>query len=206
MSDEPDLVAVPWPSDPRGTRLLPRVSAILKGSFEMPRDEAAALRGTYVHQATAMLDGGGDGSGLDWSDLDPALEGYVRSWERGRDALALKVEMTECLVWSPAHRFVGHADRIGVTGDRWAIVDLKTGGQESWHRLQTAAYAQAASESLAGKGIIMRPAACWRIALYLRADGDMPASACWRGPDLFREDLAGFLACAQVWAWKRNHR
>jgi hypothetical protein len=75
--------------------------------------------------------------------------------------------MIEQALYHPQRRFGGRPDRVGTMGRFHAIVDLKTGAKEEWHRLQTALHSILVA---AQPGSL--PAEFWqRGALYLREDG-----------------------------------
>ena len=174
-----DLGVYRWPDG----MVLPSVTHIL-GTVDSRIGQYASdvhlARGRIVHKATALLDGWGDGSGLDWSTLDPAFHGYVHAWERFTRESGFKPLRVERAVRSIRYGFCGTPDRVGWfpqrRGDVLMLVDLKTSQSvEAWWALQTAAYAVADSETF-GQKIAARQ------SVILRPNGryDLPPS--WSSP------------------------
>lgn len=98
--------------------------------------EEAALRGTYVHEATALLDKGD----LDLEKLDPSLVGYVRAWETFKAEKKPEILKIEHRIEIPESNISGTLDRLIRMDGKEFLVDLKTGGPEPWHRWQVALY------------------------------------------------------------------
>jgi len=138
----------------------------------------SAERGTLIHKMTEVLERGeGDEFGDDFQhagEFRPYLVAYALSkleigliykwveeklfWFSGGPLNTTASGFLTCV-------FAGTADRIAVLPDgQLCVIDLKTGGKEKWHRLQLAAYRDAAEQRL--KVRIHRTA-----ALYLKKDG-----------------------------------
>ena len=122
--------------------------------------QEAQLRGQHVHRCCELLDQGD----LDWDSVHPEFRGYVEAWQRFTDEYGVESSLIEYRSYHPQLRFGGTLDRRAVVG-RWnatAILDLKTGVEEYWHRWQTAGYG-----TLGG--------AAWvrdcRAAVYVHEDG-----------------------------------
>lgn len=178
-----------------GGRVLASVTQILKrnGLIESGwYSQESALRGQYVHEATALLDQGA----LDESTIDARLGGYIEAYRRFLADVQPVIRAIETRVARPSvpgFGFAGTIDRVAILRD-WnseVIIDLKTGSESPWHRIQTAAYAQAF-----GTGIVRR--AC----VYLKADGYYR----WREHDDILSDTSAWDACIHLFAWReRNH-
>ena len=138
----------------------PRVSAIIRGggltSGFMP-DEFYLDRGQKVHAACEFLDEGD----LNRDDLDPALAGYVRAWERFKDYYGVKVIAIEQRVWNPEHRYKGRLDRLVDATFGKAVLDLKCGGPMAGYGSQLAAY----------QNCLENPEGWLRVGAHLFPDG-----------------------------------
>lgn len=117
----------------------------------------ATLRGTYVHEACAML----DDDALDF--IDPAYAPYVDAYRHFLDDLTPTWAYIEHKVYDLARGYAGTLDRVGFLNDKWVLVDLKTGADQPWHGPQTAAYARLMPHANG-----LKPD---RYGLYLRKDG-----------------------------------
>lgn len=128
---------------------VPSVTAVLKLAglsdySDIPVNilEMAAARGTALHEATALL----DQDNLDLDSVDPAIAGYLLSYQRWRESVEdwtiLAIEQWE--IAGGGGRIYGRTiDRkfIEPGGRRW-IVDIKTSSKKAnWWRIQLAAYA-----------------------------------------------------------------
>lgn len=170
-----------------GTRLVSVTQALKAAGIidDTWYSSEACLRGTYVAQATELADRGE----LDEENLDPALKPYVDAWKGFLLDTGCRVVTIESPVWSSLFGYAGTLDRVVNFGHGIdCIVDIKTGGVEDWHQLQTAAY-QLALEMPAD-----------RMAVYLRDDGTYSARS-HTDPN----DSKVFLAAVAVANWKLNH-
>lgn len=86
------------------------------GALEMARE-----RGTYVHEAMALLVRGE----LEWSSLDETWEPYIRSGERFLADSGIVVTGSEMPVYSERLRVAGTIDLTGVWRSREALIDFK---------------------------------------------------------------------------------
>jgi len=168
---------------------LPSVTTIITKGLGLHYDSPeAAARGTAIHEACALLDGGGDGSGLDWSSMPEEWHGYLRAWEMAKKWIAGKITAVEMPIRSSRYQYAGRLDRV-ISG---AVLDLKSGAEEPWHALQTWAYAEAYRETI-GRPRLYVP----RAAVYLRASGT---------PHIVEHEgdsgLHVFLALLQVYHWR----
>lgn len=102
----------------------------------------------------------------------------------------------ERILFSPTHGFVGTADCICKMDGVLSCLDLKTSKgiyPEYW--LQTAAYSCAAMEEFPGRVIQER----WII--NAKKDGGLDIEK--RDLGTYAEDLGAFLACNEIYRWKR---
>jgi len=97
--------------------------------------QAAMIRGTRVHKLTERWD---DGRTI---MVDEEIEPYLDQWQGAKDILGGEIIHSELRVASDKLRYAGTLDRaIRMDDQTILILDIKTGGKSSWHRLQTAAY------------------------------------------------------------------
>jgi hypothetical protein len=120
-----------------------------------------AARGQRVHLACLQLD-----QGIDIA-LPSGEWGYLRSYDRWRDAMCPRWTALEEPHYSPTYETAGTADRLGALQSP-VVVDLKTGPVASWHGIQLACY-DLLHDDLA-------PRQRRRLALYLSPDGHMAQS------------------------------
>lgn len=173
-------------------RHVPGVTSVLSwlsGYDKVPGGylEAAALRGTFVHQCTELH----DQSDLDWSSIPGEWLGYVGAWVRFRDETGFEPELIEARVFSSRHWYAGTLDRAGVFHKIDApptVLDIKTTAQlHPVVALQTAAYHAA----MPGKSRYKR-----RLTVQLRSDGTYRLE--WHKAN---HDLARFLAALTLYQW-----
>lgn len=116
------------------------LDSILGDAFEdVPPDrlEFCQGRGNAVHEAAALLIGGE----LDWSTVDPRIEGYVRAAEKFHQDCPGKIVYTEKRMVSPYLGIAGTPDIVKFLRGRRSLIDYKTSQQmKPRMRLQTAAY------------------------------------------------------------------
>ena len=85
--------------------------------------ERAAEFGTHVHLACAMA----VRETLDWDDLDPALEPFLRGFQKFlRDGKAIVLE-SESPVYHAGLQYAGTLDLVVEMNGSQAVVDIKTG-------------------------------------------------------------------------------
>lgn len=183
-----------------------RVTACLEVLWpNRPTSEEALFRGRYVHKACALLDGGLDGSGLDWDSVLPEYRPRLGAWDYFKDLSGFEPVAIELFVWSHERRFAGRLDRIcrlpklkaplSDPKGLW-VLDLKT-SEEAWagEGAQTAAYEFAYREVTGYRGKMRR------LSVHLHANGK-PSMEEWKDP----ADLSTFLAAHHVIHWWRRHR
>lgn len=138
-------------------------------------------RGGRVHDRTAALDRGHEAPPVLATDL-----GYVESWTRYCRLWQPQMILVERSLWDPVRRVAGTPDRVAVLrrpGFRpaLAVLDPKTGAEETWHRYQLAIYGVivtawrarcAPSRGLAALPLVLQD-------VYLREDGGDPKVRVW---------------------------
>lgn len=173
-------------------RVIPSVTQILTDAGLIDTQwftEQATIRGTYIHEATAL----DDADNLDCDTLDESLAGYVAGWRAFLSETGAEILSIEERLCSPAFTYAGTLDRrIMFQGCEW-VVDLKSGGPLRWHTLQTAAYA-----SLAARPQHM-PAGLKRATVHLKANGRYSFT-----PHADPKDFGIFGATVALYHWKRT--
>jgi len=165
--------------------------------------ELATQRGTVVHQACELIDGGGDGSGLNWESLDPTIDGYCHSYRSFIEEWEFEPKTLEQLVVSNRYRYKGHLDRTGKVrfpGTKLekvdCLIDLKSGPPRPSTALQTAAYLRAYRDQT--QDTTPRK----RFSVHLDRDGGKARVVPYEDP----ADIYDFLALLQVYRWRERHR
>lgn len=134
--------------------------------------EFAASRGQAVHSATHYI----DDETIDWSTLDPRIEGYLRAYDKFKAESGFIPELIEVPVYNPYGNYAGMVDRIGFMNDYITEIDFKTGSAPFWVGLQTAAYAAACGHTY---GVHIEK----RFALELKDSGKYSLVACTNPAD-----------------------
>lgn len=119
---------------------LERVTNILKlelGLYRYSR-QYAAQRGSDVHAACQYWDEGD----LDENTLDSEISRYLAVYQRAVEIEGIEVLQNEVRRYHPKYLYAGTCDKIAKVKGVMALIDLKTGQEESWHAWQTAAYAE----------------------------------------------------------------
>ncbi len=120
-----------------GDRVVPSNTQILKDVGIVDTryyNIEAALRGTYVHQASEIYCRN-DGD-FHWPAVDERYVGYVRGWERFVLESGFKSVLIEHPVIGPG--FATTVDRVGWLNGRLVVLEIKTGSRPEWVVLQTA--------------------------------------------------------------------
>lgn len=176
-----------------GGRQLPSVTAILTAVGAIDSDwytDASKRRGTWVHEATALLDRGE----LDADEAQvrtPEYWPYVAAYQAFLKDAQPDICDVECRVHDDLYGYAGTLDRTLFLNGRWSLLDLKTGSPARWHRLQTAAYARLRLNDGRTPD---------RYVLYLKPDGTYRLSE----PCTDRQDEAIFLSAVTWAAWTRG--
>ena len=121
--------------------------------------EWARERGRLVHLTTEYHDRGE----LNEATLDPALVPYLDSYKAFLHESGATWDGIELRLGDRTRRMAGTLDRLGAFG----LLDIKSGGREYWHQLQTAIYALLAQTN----GYILSARRVKRWGLYLTSDG-----------------------------------
>lgn len=148
--------------------------------------ESALERGGHVHRACALLDGWGDGSGLDLFSLHPVLVPYVDAYRAWLLIWCPKFIAIEATVIHHGYRYQGRLDRV--TDEE--IWDIKCGPDISPSEgLQTSAYMRAFS-----------PKSRRRFSLHLYPNGKYKVEE-WKD----RADFPVFLGLLGTHQWRIRH-
>lgn len=140
----------------------------------------------------AMTSGERDDDRVPHTDCRPYIDAYATFLrETG-------FRMTHCAVEvrNAAYRYIGHIDQLGLLPARTfgaALIDIKTGGESDWHRLQLGGYKPAVIQTI---GEVPD-----RFNLYLTNDGKYRL-VCRNNP----RDVSEFAILAQAWHIKRGFR
>ena len=107
-----------------------------------PFTEAARLRGTHVHKATAIMDTGR----VDSSTVSDSVLGYAMGWEKFCRDWNYRIRLREVPMYHPTLLYGVTPDSEGLTDhplglwkDRPTVVEMKTGDVKWWVCIQTAA-------------------------------------------------------------------
>ncbi len=176
-------------------RVVPSVTQILTDAGLIDTQwftEQATIRGTYIHEATAL----DDADDLDCDTLDDSLAGYVAGWRAFLYETGAEILSIEERVCSPTFTYAGTLDRrVMFQGAEW-VVDIKSGGPLRWHALQTAAYAALVE---AGPRHLSQPGPLKRATVHLKANGRYSFT-----PHADRTDFDIFSATVALYHWKRT--
>jgi hypothetical protein len=173
----------------------PRVTAILTncGLREWPRNISQEdrqwylERGTAIHAASVLFDNGT----LDESSLDTRIAGFVAGYKKFRSEMPWKIVVSEHEVVSTRWGYRGTLDRVfHAPGYGKVLIDIKTNEADTVTRLQTAGYVIAYGRKINRRGAVgLKSDGTYRFVMY-----DDDAS-----------DIAAWLACVQLAAWKRRN-
>jgi len=170
-------------------KTLPSVTTIIKEAGLIDTTwftDGAATRGTYVHQATELL----DRDDLDETSLDPALVPYVDAYKRFKADTGFYISGIEKRIHNATYGYAGTLDRVGkFPGDSIeSIIDIKTGKPEKWHGLQLAAYRLCLGNELRKRfGLYLSDSGIYRLERYTD-----------------RQDIQVFLACLTIYKFKES--
>jgi len=139
-------------------RPVPSVTGVLKDlGFIDTRwyNDEARDRGTYVHAACTFI----DEERLNWKKVPEQYQGYLKAYIAWKDYTKFRIQSNEVLVSNREFWYAGWVDKVGILWRHKTIIDLKTGGEADWHKLQSAAYG------------LCFPRKPQRYTLYLKEDG-----------------------------------
>lgn len=175
--------------------VLPSVTQVLKAArlidYSMiPQEilQAAAERGTAVHQALEGIDNGL----AEPANVAPAIAGYVEAALRFYLEAQFEPTLVEYRNYHKGWRYAGTLDRLGTMAGCQTILDFKTGILLPGHGLQLAAYL----------AMLPEPRRYRRIAVKLSEDGSYHVEE-YRAAD-YRRDIRIFLSALDCWRWKES--
>lgn len=156
---------------------IPGVSEILEGAgLSDPRwyKDGSAQKGTDIHSVIEQYNKG---------ELESAGEysGYLQAWREFLSDREITVESAEERMYHPLYRYAGTIDCTGSCGSSRVLVDVKTGVEQRWHKLQVAAY-----------GLLCDQPEL--VIVYLKEDG-------YRAVDSDYRDKEVFLSALRCWKW-----
>ena len=125
----------------------------------------SADRGITIHRGCAHRDQGRDMAAFLKSEYGGYLTSYIR-WCNAIEPFWTAIETPQ---YSPRYQTAGTPDRIGTIHGLPVILDLKSGGQASWHGIQLSLYALIQDSDIPPRNFR-------RMALYLRSNGRMAQS------------------------------
>jgi len=165
----------------------PHVTEILRLVRNMDfTPESALERGRHVHKACALLDGWGDGSGLDFENLHPVLVPYVDAYHSFREIRRPVYIAIEHKVEHQQYRYQGRLDRATEED----VYDLKCGSDvHPAEGLQLAAYERAYGRKHRR-----------RFSIHLYPNGRFKVHE-WKD----RSNFSVFLALLNIHNWRIRH-
>jgi hypothetical protein len=147
----------------------PSVTHVLETVFKpFRRDNDYALtRGTAIHKAISLLEGFGDGSGLQGGveGLDSRLRPYIDGWLEFKRVADIEIVSCETPLLHQALGFAGTPDIRCIAWGEPAIIDIKSGGTAPLVWLQLSGY-ELLAKMADGFGLDIH-----RHALYLPGNG-----------------------------------
>ncbi len=152
--------------------------------------EYALERGRHVHRACSLLDGWGDGSGLDYDSLHPVLKPYVDAWGSFVAVSRPRFKAIEAEVIHTGYCYQGRLDRA--TDEE--ILDLKCGGDPH----PSTGFQLSAYERGYFKGLRARPRR--RLAIHL-----LPTGRYFVEEYKDRADFPLFLGLLNIHQWRIKH-
>lgn len=96
----------------------------------------ACMRGVAVHKATEYF----DKDMLDMNSVDDEVMPYLEAWIKFKEHFKVEMLEIEKVVGSKKYRYAGTFDRVAKINGSLCIVDIKTGGKQDAHAIQTAGY------------------------------------------------------------------
>lgn len=149
------------------------------------RRDAAAMRGTSVHEAFEAL---GEGKVPKVTDYPVHERGYIQAIARWWGTYEPKVLHNELMVGSAVHGYAGRMDLLAEVDGRVGVLDLKTSRavRES-HHFQTAGYRLAVAES-------GYPATSFGAIVRADQDGTFEYLESWATPSQFLALHKSYLA------------
>lgn len=119
---------------------VPSVTTIISSGLSLDYsniDPWYADFGTAVHKAVELFVLGT----LDESTLMEEIKPYLIGFKKFLAETEFEVTETEQKLFHKELFVAGTADLFGLFGDKYSVVDIKSGVKQKWHGVQTAAYA-----------------------------------------------------------------
>lgn len=150
--------------------------------------DQARWRGKCVHKGIELL----VQDALDWSTVDDAIAGYLRSFARAIEILKFQILGSEMPCFDLSHGCI--PDLWGILNDQPTIIELKTGPIPAWAAIQTALQRRALKTHT---GFV----ATKRFGLRLMADGSFAKLVPFEDA---RDDRRA-MGMVDSWWWKQEH-
>lgn len=170
-------------------QILPSVTDILRSAGIIPLDvgnDEAMARGTFVHEATAIMD-----KGLELEEVPEEYEPFIRAYMKFMSSSGAEPVLIEQPVYNALYRYAGTLDRLYlINGERW-VADIKTGSVPDWAPIQLAAYASC-----------LEPPTWKRVAINLREDGSYKVIS--YPARTWHSDMDVFLSAMRIHQWKNR--
>ncbi len=148
--------------------------------------ESALERGRLVHRACSLLDGWGDGSGLDYESLHPVLKPYVDAYAEWKSIAKVWWTHIEKPIVVHKYRYQGRPDRVNP--GKGILVDIKCGDSHPAIGLQLAAYSKPYDVTMK------------RLSVHLYPNGRFKVHQ-WKD----RADFPLFLGLLNIHQWRIKH-
>lgn len=166
-------------------RIVPSVTGILAAAGIIETEwfsDYARIRGLAVHKAIELLERGT----LDPDSISDGVAPYLESWKNFKKDTDYQCRGTELKIYHKRYRYAGTIDQIGEVFYATCLLDIKTGVEQHWWALQTAAYNEIAKCK-------------HRFSLQLKSDGKYRLIE-----HTNKRDFQVFLACLTVAGWKKQ--
>lgn len=163
-----------------------QVCEVVAGGFDYGVP-AAMQRGTDVHTIFALA----VGHSMGWCeapDVPEAYAGYHRGIVRWIEDWKPQPMMLERSLKHKTLNYAGTPDYVGMLGQDYGVLDLKTGSPDKWHAMQVRAY----------KEMLDKAAKMW--VLYLSDDGTYKQVAVKSEP----RDWAAFQNGLSILNWRES--
>jgi hypothetical protein len=100
--------------------------------------EASRVRGTYVHEVTAMWDSVRmQGQDIAWDEIPDEYRGFCEAWRKFCREMDFKPLLVEHKLWHSSD-YATTIDRLGTIGGVLVLLEIKTGSMPKWVWLQLA--------------------------------------------------------------------
>lgn len=180
-----------------GGKRIPGMTEILKGCgiirahYGSELESAISMsRGRAIHRCCELF----DHDKLSWKTVSDEIFGYVMAWKKFREETRYNPDLKfrETPMFHPVYLYAtipDCGDGLFKNGER-ALVEIKTGVKEEWHKLQTAAQ----------ELILPKRKNKKRIAIYLANDGTYKTEE-HKDP----MDNRVFLSLVTEFNWRKAH-